>query len=222
MTAISGPETVGAATCESCRWGVRERQRPALLWTGREVAGLSERGCVTRTKDVSNQERDRRICLLRRNGFTYSEIAQMEGLSRVRVGQIVKEANAELPEDDTRAEIATLFEFAERKIVELINDPGYMLGPNGRLATDDDGNPVVNKQLINEGIKTLVVIGEKKSKLFGTDKGNTRTLMLTTEADQQRIADIQRRQAEFEELARRAGQQAIPGEIVRELPAAGA
>lgn len=178
---------------------------------------------MTRTKDVSNAERDRRICLLRRNGFTYSEIAQMEGLSRVRVGQIVKEANAELPEDDTRAEIATLFEFAERKIVELINDPGYMLGPNGRLATDDDGNPVVNKQLINEGVKTLVVIGEKKSKLFGTDKGNTRTLMLTTEADQQRIADIQRRQAEFEELARRAGQQAIPGEVLaRELPAAGA
>ena len=80
-----------AATCESSLRDVRERKRPALLWTGREIAALTERGRVTRTKDISNAERDRRICMLRRNGFTYSEIAQMEGLSRVRVGQIVKE-----------------------------------------------------------------------------------------------------------------------------------
>ena len=97
-----------------------------------------------------------------------------------------------------------------------------MLGPNGRLATDDDGNPVANKQLINESVKTLVVIAEKRSKLFGTDKGNTKTLLLTTEADQQRIADIQRRQAYLEDLARRAGQPVVQGEVVRELPAAGA
>lgn len=175
---------------------------------------------MARTKDISNGERDRRICMLRRNGFTYSEIGQMESLSRVRVGQIVKEADGELPEDDTRAEIASLLEFAERKVVELINDPGYMLGPNGRLATDDDGNPVANKQLINESVKTLVVIAEKRSKLFGTDKGNTKTLLLTTEADQQRLADIALKRAEMQELARRAGRQAVPGEVIaRELPA---
>jgi transposase len=58
---------------------------------------------VARTKDQSQAERNRRICLLRRNGYTYSEIAQMEQISRVRVAQIVAEYNAEIPEDEGRA-----------------------------------------------------------------------------------------------------------------------
>ena len=73
-----------------------------------------------RPRDSSNQERDRRICLLRRNGLTFSEIATMEDISRVRVAQIYHQRNPELEEDVGRAEIAGLLEFVERKAVELV------------------------------------------------------------------------------------------------------
>jgi len=67
---------------------------------------------VAGTKNTSNAERDRRICLLRRNGFTFGEIATMEGISRPRVSQIIHEQNAEPEEEAGRAEIASLLEFA--------------------------------------------------------------------------------------------------------------
>ena len=120
---------------------------------------------MARTKDQSNPtaERNRRICLYRRNGFTYSEIADLEGLSRVRVAQIVAETNAELGEDDGRAEIASLLEFAERKCVELINDPGGVPGPNGRLVTDDNDEPVPNKGIMVDALKTLMVVEDRKA-----------------------------------------------------------
>lgn len=177
---------------------------------------------MARTKDTSLAERDRRICLLRRNGFTFSEIAQMESLSRVRVSQIVHEANGELPEDETRAEIASLLEFAERKVVELINDPGYMLGPNGRLATDEDGNPVLNKQLVNESLRTLVGIADRRSKLYAADKPQKRTIALELaqqQAEASMAAITAQREAErreLEALRKQAGQPpVIPGQVER-------
>lgn len=176
-----------------------------------------------RSKDQSLAERDRRICLYRRNGFTLTEIAQLEGISRPRVSQIIAEAHAELPEDETRAEIASLLEFAERKAVELINSPGYMLGPNGRTAVDPDGEPVENKQLVNESLRTLVLIAEKRSRLFGVDKQQKR--MADDQARQQMEATlaavnakIREDNRELEEFRQRFGT-VIPGEVIaRELP----
>jgi transcriptional regulator with XRE-family HTH domain len=186
------------------------------------------RGClgkesVARTKSDANAERDRRICLYRRNGFTLTEIAQMEGISRPRVSQIIAEAHSELPEEETRAEIASLLEFAERKAVELINDPGYVLGPNGRLATDEDGEPVPNKPLVNESLRTLVLVAEKRARLFGADKQQLRKMDTPTANEamwaalasvraQKEISDAERR--ELEELRRKLGS-VTPGEVVR-------
>ena len=179
---------------------------------------------MARTKDPSLSERNRRICLYRRNGFTFSEIAQMEGISRVRVSQVIAESHAELPEEEARAEIASLLEFAERKAVELINEPGWMLGPNGRTAVDADGEPVPNKQLVNESLRTLVLIAEKRARLFGADRQPKRTP--DEEARRQMeaaFAIVAAKRAaevlEMDELRRRAGQPAVvPGEVIRELP----
>lgn len=183
---------------------------------------------VARTKSDANAERDRRICLYRRNGFTLTEIAQMEGISRPRVSQIIAEAHSELPEEETRAEIASLLEFAERKAVELINEPGYMLGPNGRVAEDQDGEPVPNRQLVNESLRTLVLVAEKRARLFGADKQQNRLMnkidaeqamwgALATIKAQKDISDAERR--ELDELRRQVGR-VVPGEVVRELPPA--
>lgn len=181
---------------------------------------------MARTKDSSLSERNRRICLLRRNGFTYSEIAQMEGVSRVRVAQIVAEHNAELPEDEGRAEIGSILEFAERKAVELINDPGPMMAPNGRPATDEDGAPILNRGIVVEGLKTLVLISDKKSRLYGWDKQVQKQMdrpaaeaaMWAALADaraQKEVSDADRK--ELEAYRQRFGQ-VIPGEVVAELP----
>ena len=104
----------------------------------------------------------------------------------------------------------------------MINDPGYVLGPNGRLATDEDGEPVQNKPLVNESLRTLVLIAEKRSRLFGADKP-TRTHVTVDVAEQQKnaalaaiTAKIAERDREMESLRRRAA--VIPGEVLAELP----
>ena len=122
------------------------------------------------TKKVALAERNRRICLLRRNGFTYGEIAQMEQISRVRVSQIVAEHMAEIGEDEGRAEVAGILEFAERKAVGLVNAPGWKMRPDGRPAEGPDGEAAPDNGIVVEALKILVLVGEKKSRLYGWDK----------------------------------------------------
>jgi hypothetical protein len=185
---------------------------------------------VARTKDPSLAERNRRICTYRRNGFTYSEIADLEGVSRARVAQIVAETTPELPEDDSRAEIASLLEYAERKCVDLIEHPGYVCGPNGRIVEDLDGKPLPNKTIVDNALKTLVLVADRKSRLYGSDKQQMK-LMNKLDAEQAMwaaIADERQRKLEADRLSaedrrelemyRRQFGNAIPGEVVRELP----
>ena len=180
---------------------------------------------MARTKDKSNDERDRRICLYRRNGFTYTEIADLENLTRTRVAQIVAEKNGELEEDAGRAEIASLLEFAERKCVELINKPGGVPGPNGRLVCDEDGEPVQNNGIVVDALKTLMVVEDRKAKLYGWEKQQKPKKTLEEyQADmwasvaairaQHELGAAERR--ELEELRQlRSGM--VPGEVVREI-----
>ena len=171
---------------------------------------------MPRTKDQSQAERNRRICLYRRNGFTFSEIADMEGLSRVRVSQIVAEVNSELPEDETRAEIASLLEFAERKAVELINNPGYVCGPNGRIVEDPDGEPLPNKTIVDNALKTRVLVADRKSRLYGTDKQAARMLN-KLDAEQEALAAMAELRAR-KEIADGAERQRVEA-MQRELEA---
>lgn len=183
------------------------------------------------TKKASLNERNRRICLYRRNGFTYSEIADLEGVSRARVAQIVAETNAELGEDDGRAEIATLLEFAERKCIELINDPGGVPGPNGRLVVDEDGVPVPNRGITVDALKTLMVVEDRKAKLFGWEKqpkkqatpediAMTQMHASIAEFAARKLEDDARREARIRELEERERQfgAVIPGEVIPALP----
>jgi hypothetical protein len=185
---------------------------------------------VGRTKDTSNAERDRRICLLRRNGFTFSEIAQMEDISRVRVAQIYHQRNPELEEDVGRAEIAGILEFAERKAVELANEPGFMMAPTGGVAHDDDGEPVPNKTIVNEALKTLILVADRKSRLYGWDKQQMKQRKAEEEARAEmnanlagvaaaiaadRMAVEERHRRELEEARRPALHPTVAGEMVR-------
>ena len=198
------------------------------------MEGWTPKESVAGTKNASQAERNRRICLLRRNGFTFSEIAGMENISRARVSQIVHEFNAELPEDETRAEIATLLEFAERKAIELINEPGYVCGPNGRVVEDPDGVPLPNKTIVDNALKTLILVADRKSRLYGADKQVVKKMDTPTAQEAMWAAlavERQRMEAralaaaerdEFESMRRelealRRQAAVIPGQVVREL-----
>jgi transcriptional regulator with XRE-family HTH domain len=171
---------------------------------------------VAGTKNASLSERNRRICTYRRNGFTYSEIADLEGVSRARVAQIVAETTPELPEDDGRAELASLLEYAERKCVDLIEHPGYVCGPNGRVVESPDGEPLPNKQIVDNALRTLIVIAERKARTFGWDKQVKRETPADI-ATQQMWAAIAAERQRLEQLARQGA--VVPGEVVRELEA---
>ena len=193
---------------------------------------------MARTKDQSLQERNRRICTYRRNGFTYSEIAELEGVSRARVAQIVAGTTPELPEDDSRAEIASLLEYAERKCVELINEPGYVCGPTGRVVEGPDGEPLLNKSIVVDALKTVILVAEKRSRLYGADKQVVKQMDRPTaeqamwaalaverqKMEGRRLAAAEREEfdamrRELEVLRRQSGH-VIPGEVLRELPPA--
>ena len=120
------------------------------------------------------------------------------------MAQIVAEHNAEFGEDEGRAEIASILEFAERKTVDLINDPGCMMAPNGRPAVDGDGEPIPNKGLVVEAVKTLVLVSDKKSRLFGWDKRASTKMMNKVDAEQAMWAAIaaeRQRKLEAESLS---------------------
>lgn len=182
---------------------------------------------MARTKDASLAERNHRIALYRRNGFTYSEIADLEKISRVRVAQIIAEVNEELGEDDGRAEIATLLEYAERKCVDLIEHPGYVCGPTGRVSEDPDGNPMENRGVVADALKTLMTIEDRKAKLFALDKPQKRPQMDPAEAWAQAQAAIATARAEIDagrlaaaerkelEALRERLAGVIPGQVVR-------
>ena|GEM_PF-3052492 len=181
---------------------------------------------MARTKTDSSLERERRIRLYRRNGYTLTEIATLEGISRPRVSQIIAAAHAELPEEETRAEIASLLEFAERKAVEVVNDPGYICGPTGRVVEGPDGEPLQNKGIVVDALKTVILVAEKRARLYAADKPQ-KSIVRHDVADQQRAeamaaiaaarqAELQQREAiqrELEAYRRQAGR-TIAGEIL--------
>jgi len=171
-------------------------------------------------------ERERRIRLYRRNGYTLSEIATLEGISRPRVSQIIAAAHAESPEEETRAEIASLLEFAERKAVEVINDPGYVCGPNGRVIEGPDGEPLQNKGIVVDALKTVILVAEKRARLYAADKPQKSMLRVDVarqEADSFLAAVKAKVEADNRELEayRRQSGNVIPGEVLAELPPGG-
>lgn len=184
-------------------------------------------------KNASQAERNRRICLLRRNGFTYGEIATMEQISRPRVAQIVAATMPELGDEEGRAEVAGILEFVERKAVGLVNNPGPMMGPNGHPAVDLDGEQVPNNGIVVESLKILALVAEKKPKLFAWEKqpkkdprtaeDEARSAMLAAlAAEKVRMQGLQlsaEERRELEVLRSRAALQppVIQGQVVREL-----
>ena len=176
--------------------------------------------------------RTRNPDIVKRNEIIYGEwlrgaslvsLGEKYSLSRQVVGRIVAAEHPEGPEDEDRALYRGYMWRLYDEVQDIGDSPGFKMQPNGRPAEDLDGNPALDTQVQVQCKDLQLKILRELRLLDARDRPQQKTLQITHElATTQAAADIARKRAEMEALSRRAGQQAIPGEIVREIPAAGA
>ena len=156
-------------------------------------------------------------------GSSLTSLGEKYSLSRQVVGRIVAAEHPEGPEDEDRALYRGYMWRLYDEVQEIGEAPGFKMQPNGRPAEDLDGNPALDTQVQVQCKDLQLKILRELRLLDARDRPQPKHLQITHEiATSQAAADIARKRAEMEALARRTGQQAIPGEVVRELPAAGA
>lgn len=161
---------------------------------------------------------------------TLADLAEIYGLTPGDVTRIVTARHPDQEDEKTgRAVLRSRIELLTIAIQEVIENPGYKLAPNGRLAEDEDGNPLVDVTTRVEAIKVQLNAFKNLAVLNGDEKPQ-RTQVTHEVALQQANASIAAISARIEadrrelEEARRAAARVpvVPGEVVRELPAAGA
>lgn len=169
--------------------------------------------------------KDREVYAAWKSGrYTFADLADLYDLSPEDVTRIVTERHPEQKDEAiSRAVLRSRIELLTIAIQEVIENPGFKLAPNGRLATDDDGNPVVDVTARIEAIKVQLNAYKNLAVLNGDEKPQ-RSLVSHEIADRQRseawAAVVAQREAELremEELRRGNRPPVVPGEVVREI-----
>lgn len=156
--------------------------------------------------------------------FTLADLADEYHLTSEQVAEIVTVKHpAPVSEEAARSLLRARLERFMVAVEAIVENPGWKLAPNGRLACDEDGNPLLDVGAKIEAMKLQLAGMERAARLEGGDKPQ-RTHVSHEIADRQReesIAAIRaQREAELRELAeaRRAGQPpVVAGELVREI-----
>jgi len=117
-------------------------------------------------------------------------------------------------------------------VQEVIRNPGYMMAPSGKPATDQNGEPVLNTGTKIEAARTQLAVLESMRKLDGRDKPVRRIHQVEhSVAEQQAAASLAELRAQKEaedrkratDIARWERLKLIQGEVERpELPPAAA
>lgn len=201
-------------------------------WTSREYATF---GDLAKVYGLTSQRigqivaaKEREIYTLWRTGkYTLADLAERYELTPEDISGIVAKKHPEQQDEGAgRAVLRSRIELLMVANQEVIENPGYKLAPNGRLAEDEDGNPLIDIGARIEAMKLQLAIYERAAKLEGADKQQLRKMDTPTANEamwaalasvkaQKDISDAERR--ELEELRQRVGN-VLPGEVVRELP----
>ena len=200
------------------RWNQGERSLAAL---GKDYDITPQRvGQVIAAKD-------REVYAAWRTGrHTLADLADLYDLTPEDVTRIITAMQPDMEEEKSvRAVMRSRVEVLAIAIQEVIEAPGFKLAPNGRLAEDEDGNPLVDVSAKIEAMKLQAAVYKQLAILNGDEKP-TRTHVTVDVAQQQAsafLAEVRAKIAadnqEKEALRRQAA--AIPGEVVRELPPGG-
>jgi Mor family transcriptional regulator len=158
---------------------------------------------------------------------TLGDLAEIYDLSAEDVTRIITARHPEpKDEENGRAVLRSRIELLMIAIQEVIENPGWKLAPNGRLAEDEDGKPLVDIGARIEAMKLQLSAYERASRLEGSDKQQARLMnrpdaeaamwaALASAKAQKDISDAERR--ELEDLRRKFGS-VTRGEVMAELP----
>ena len=153
--------------------------------------------------------------------YTLADLGEMYGRSPQRIGQILATRHPEHEDETSRSLHRGRLEVLITEIQQVIEEPGYKMAPNGRMAEDDEGNPLVDISARTEAFKVLLVALDSARKLDGLDKPIRKIFTVAhSAAEAQMLAAIEARRREMLELAEKArhAPAAVPGEVIRELP----
>ena len=178
---------------------------------------------MARPKSAAIALRNEQVYALWRSGWSLARLAEKYDRTPQQMGKVIASFHPDLSDDDDRGLHRGRLETLYEEIQSVVNAPGYKLAPNGRVAEGPDEEPLEDTGAKIEALKVKLQVLESMRRLDARDKPQAKTLQITHElATTQAAADIARKRAEMEALARRTAQQAVPGEVIRELPAAGA
>jgi Mor family transcriptional regulator len=158
--------------------------------------------------------------LWRTGKFTLADLAERYELTPEDISGIVARKHPEQQDEGVgRAVLRSRIELLMIAIQEVIENPGYKLAPNGRLAEDEDGNPLVDIGARIEAMKLQLNAYERAARLEGADKQVAKAMdRPTAEAAMWEAIHAERRRLEDLVKAAAGDPRVVPGEIVRELP----
>ncbi len=168
---------------------------------------------MARPRTLANVRRDDQIYALWIQSQDPASVAEKFAISARRVLQIVAARNPEIEEDIDRAVHRGRLEILYEQVQDIILSPGFKLAPNGRYATDGDGEPVLDTGAKIEAAKVQLAVLESMRRLNATDKPAIRKVQFErSEAEQKMWAEIE---AERRKMAQAGQAPVIPGQVER-------
>jgi hypothetical protein len=105
-------------------------------------------------------------------GTTQEELAELHGISQQRVGQVIREVVAAIPEEDLaerRKRTLDVLDVVGREMAAIMDAPAAQAYSNGRPMVNDDGTPILDYGSRMAAADRLVKITERQAKLLGLD-----------------------------------------------------
>src|ERR1035441_7998753 len=202
-----------------------------LSWEHVPVSGSSSarpRRCVARPKSPALAVRNDQIYAEWRSGWSLTRLAEKYSRTPQVIGRIVAVYHPDLEDDTDRALHRGRLETLYEEVQGVVDNPGWKLAPNGRLAQDDDGNALYDTGAKIEALKLKLRVLESARKRDARDKAAKPPPLPPGVAEQQMWAALAVEQQKMEGRQLAAAERAelealrrqvtvIPGEVVREL-----
>ena len=197
---------------------------------GRWNAGERHLATLAKDYEISPQRvgqviaaKDREVYAAWRTGkYTLADLAELYDLSQEDITRILVARHPEQEDEKTgRAVMRSRLELMTVAVQEVIENPGYKLAPNGRLAEDEDGNPLVDVTARIEALKLQLNVYKNLAVLNGDEKPQRSHVthdIAKQEADAHLAAIRAKIEADNREMERLRRAAVVPGEVVRELP----
>jgi hypothetical protein len=125
---------------------------------------------VARPKSAAVAVRNEQIYSLWRGGKSLSWLAEKYQRTPQQIGRIVAAFHPDLEDDDDRALHRGRLETLYEEVQAVVDAPGWKLAPNGRLACDDNDEPLVDTGAKIEALKLKLMVLESTRKLDARDK----------------------------------------------------